>query len=76
MGRDRFAVGEMGCVELALNALQLRPRNSISETDVQMLQVNRENADACAQSIEIGLERLLRQLVRVRVKLLNILTDH
>ncbi|KAL0360456.1 UNVERIFIED_CONTAM: hypothetical protein Sradi_3730100 [Sesamum radiatum] len=65
--KEHSIVTEVGCVDLALNS------NNSKVVDVQR---SLQNLDACVEGIEVGLERLYRQLLQSRVTLLNILTDH
>ncbi|KAL1533131.1 hypothetical protein AAHA92_33060 [Salvia divinorum] len=60
-------VNEVGCVDLAL---------SNGEFDKKMVQRSLQCLDSCVDGVEEGLERLFRQLVRSRVNLLNIVTNH
>ncbi|XP_057793277.1 uncharacterized protein LOC131009891 [Salvia miltiorrhiza] len=60
-------VNEVGCVDLAL---------SNAEFDKQMLQRGLQNLESCVDGIEGALERMYRNLLRTRVNLLNILTNH
>ncbi|XP_047979575.1 uncharacterized protein LOC125221500 [Salvia hispanica] len=61
-------VNEVGCVDLALR--------DIGGFDKERVLVSLQNLDCCVGGIEEGLERVFRELVRSRVNLLNILTDH
>ncbi|KAK4429467.1 hypothetical protein Salat_1247200 [Sesamum alatum] len=66
--KEHSVVSEVGCVDLALNS-----SNSKVVVDVQR---SLQNLDDRVEGIEVGLERLFRQLLQTRVALLNILTDH
>lgn len=63
----RGVVNEVGCVDLALSG---------GEFDKKMVQRSLEKLESCVGGIEEGLERVFRELVRSRVHLLNILTNH
>ncbi|KAG6431996.1 hypothetical protein SASPL_103568 [Salvia splendens] len=64
---DKGVVNEVGCVDLAL-----RDGGFGKERVLMSLQ----NLDRCVDGIEEGLERVFRELVRCRVNLLNIVTNH
>lgn len=71
---DYNVVTEVGCMDLALSNLQGRVELKI--VDKQMVQKSLQNLDSCFEGIEMGLERMFRQLVQSRVNLLNIVTNH
>ncbi|KAG6435289.1 hypothetical protein SASPL_100159 [Salvia splendens] len=65
---DQGVVNEVGCVDLALR--------NIGGFDKERVMVSLQNLDCCVDGIEEGLERVFRELVRSRVNLLNIVTNH
>lgn len=70
-------VTEVGCVDLALSDVQRSLGRSDSKSvDRQIVERSLRNLESCVQEIEGGVERLFRQMLRSRVALLNILTDH
>ncbi|KAL8524289.1 hypothetical protein ACS0TY_014023 [Phlomoides rotata] len=76
-GKDHGVITEVGCVDLALNDVQRSLGRSDSKSvDRQMVERSLHNLESCIQGIEGGVERLFRQLLKSRVALLNILTDH
>ncbi|XP_047961392.1 uncharacterized protein LOC125206142 [Salvia hispanica] len=64
---EAVIVNEVGCVDLALSS---------GEFDKKMAQRSLQKLESCVDGIEEGLERMFRELVRSRVDLLNILTNH
>ncbi|KAG6390787.1 hypothetical protein SASPL_148532 [Salvia splendens] len=64
---EAVIVNEVGCVDLALSS---------DEFDKKMVQRSLQKLESCVDGIEEGLERIFRELVRSRVNLLNILTNH
>ncbi|KAL0438331.1 UNVERIFIED_CONTAM: hypothetical protein Slati_2316100 [Sesamum latifolium] len=71
---ENGGVNEVGSVDFALSSLQGKLRsNGAKAMDVQK---RLQDLEAVMEGFEGGLERVFRQLVRSRVTLLNILTDH
>ncbi|KAL3641070.1 hypothetical protein CASFOL_016038 [Castilleja foliolosa] len=71
---SRGVISEVGCVDSVLGAF--RNGDSIKGVDLQMVIRSLQNLDDCVEGIELGLQRLFRQLMQCRVTYLNILTDH
>ncbi|KAL8524288.1 hypothetical protein ACS0TY_014022 [Phlomoides rotata] len=67
-------VSEVESVELGLMSLQ--KTRSIEGIRVVEVQKKLQNLEAIVDGFDGGLERLFRQLLHIRVSLLNILTDH
>lgn len=65
--QDQGVVNEVGCVDLALRD---------GGFDKERVLMSLQNLDRCVDGIEEGLERVFRELLRCRVNLLNILTNH
>ncbi|EYU17536.1 hypothetical protein ABFS82_03G077900 [Erythranthe guttata] len=74
---DCSVITEVGCVDIALKNLQVCVKNGDSKIfDAQTVaRRSLQNLDSCVEGIEVGLEKLFRQLLQSRVALLNILTD-
>ncbi|KAL3641069.1 hypothetical protein CASFOL_016037 [Castilleja foliolosa] len=68
------AMSEVRCVDSVLGAI--RNGDSNKGVDLQMVLRSLQNLDDCVEGIELGLQRLFRQLMHFRVMLLNIVTDH
>lgn len=75
---DDHDVNEVADVEFGLSSFhgKMRSGGAATVVDVQMMQKGLSNLDAVVGEFEGRLERLFRQLVRTRVTLLNVLTDH
>ncbi|KAL3638982.1 hypothetical protein CASFOL_016889 [Castilleja foliolosa] len=71
---ENGVISEVGCADSVLGAL--RNCSSNEGVDLQMVLRSLQNLDDCVEGIELGLQRLFRQLLQCRVTFLNILTDH